>query len=199
MKRYGENHHQSPVQFHFRSFCLIRLIDAPVQMRDHMIQEKQEQDPQPEPDKSRKKCPSAFLCRLIDGGDDQAPDRCCHHHACREPGQGTLCIGLKVPFQEEYAGRTGCCTDKGDQKPTDYRFHLRSNSPFLFQSPINVDPGLSAFQFSLHARCKPLRFYSILRNGPDMSKAFAARYSPIQYILIHPAYRDTPFLGCLLN
>ena len=44
----------------------------------------------------------------------------------------------------------------------------------------------------LHARCKPLWFHSIFRNGPHAPKAFAARYSSFKYILIHPTHRNTP-------
>ena len=122
MKRDGKDHHGGACQMAFRP---LGLVDAPVQMRDDVIEQQQKQDACPEAEESREKGELSHGARLFDGGDDQAPDGGRHHHARRKAGQSPLHAALQVLFQEEYAGSPGRCADKGDQKSYDKCFHFR--------------------------------------------------------------------------
>jgi len=130
VRRRRPHHHDRSVQTGFWTFCLICPIDAPVQMRDDMVQEKKEKNSQPETDKSRQKCPSSFSRRLFNGRDYQAPDRCSCHHTPRKPGQCPLHTGFKVFFQEKYTCSSACRANKRDQQSPDNSFHFRTNKPF---------------------------------------------------------------------
>ena len=85
----------------------LRLVDAPVQMRDDMIEQQQKQDACPETEEGRKKGELPHGGRLLDSRDDQAPDGGRHHHTRREAGQRPLHAALQVVFQKEHADGSG--------------------------------------------------------------------------------------------
>ena len=95
-----------------------------------MVQEKKEQNAHPEADKGREKGPPSLIRRLVDGGNDQAPDGRRNHYAGGKPGQGPLDVCFQIFLQKEYTGSSGRCTHKGNQKSQSKRGALNLRSRF---------------------------------------------------------------------
>ncbi len=81
------------------AFRPLGLVDAPVQMRDDVIEQQQKQDACPEAEESREKGELSHGARLFDGGDDQAPDGGRHHHARRKFRKNTQAAPADVPIK----------------------------------------------------------------------------------------------------
>ena len=54
---------------------------------------------------------------LVNGGDEQAPHRCGHHHPGGKAGEGALDHVAERAAHEKYASRPQRCAQKRDQKP----------------------------------------------------------------------------------
>ena len=70
MKRHSEDKHDRPAKFALWPFDLVCLADAPVKMRDHMIQGQKKQDAKPKTDKSRKESKPPQMIGLLNRSDD---------------------------------------------------------------------------------------------------------------------------------
>jgi len=72
-----QHHHRSAAQ---PAFWPLSLLTADMQVGYQMIQGKQKQHAEPKSGKRREKGEPSQLLRLFDCRDQQAPDRCRHHH-----------------------------------------------------------------------------------------------------------------------
>ena len=111
----------------------LRLIDPPMEVGDHMIEEQQEPDAQPEAHEGGQKGPAAHGRVLIDGRDDEAPDGRRHHDPRRKAGEGPLDADLQILLQAEHASGARRRAQEGDQQPPQDRPYLHPNQPFFSQ------------------------------------------------------------------
>ena len=128
VERHRQHHHGGPGQPAFRS---LGLAGVPVQMRDHMVQQEQEPDAQPEADESRQKGPASHAGGLLHRRDQQTPDRGRHHDARRKAAERLLYALAEGLPHEEHAACAEGRPEEGDQQADQYRFHLRPNRPFF--------------------------------------------------------------------
>lgn len=59
-------------------------------MGNQTVKQEQKQHADPKSDKGREEGQLAHALRLLNGGDQQAPDRCCHHHPGGKARKGAL-------------------------------------------------------------------------------------------------------------
>ena len=128
VERHGQHHHRRAGKPAPRA---LGLAGISVQMRDDMIQQEQEADPQPKSRRRRRKGPASQIRRLLHGGDQQAPDRGGHHDAGRKAAERLLhALAERLPHEED-ASCAERGAEKGNQQTDPYRFHPRPNQPFF--------------------------------------------------------------------
>ena len=86
-----------------------------MKVRNQMVKQKQKQHADPKADKGREKGQLAHILRLLNGRNQQAPDRSCNHYSGSKAGKRPLYQITQRFFHKEYAGRTQRCTEKGNQ------------------------------------------------------------------------------------
>ena len=74
----GEYHHRGTLQMALRTFW---RNGSCVEVGDDFVEQQQEKDTYPKADDGWNKGPPPHLATLLDGGDEQAPHRGCHHHS----------------------------------------------------------------------------------------------------------------------
>lgn len=82
-----------------------------------MVEQEQKQHADPKADKGGEERQLSHALRLLNGGDQQAPDRRRHHHPGGKACKRTLYQIAKGFFHKEHAGRAQCCTKKGIMIP----------------------------------------------------------------------------------
>ena len=106
-----------------------------MKMGNQTVKQEQKQHADPKSDKGGEKGQLAHALRLLNGGDQQAPDGRCHHHPGGKAGKGALHQIAKGFFHKEHAGRAQRCTQERDHD-SKKGFHLshRLCIAFLFVS-----------------------------------------------------------------
>ncbi|MPM85537.1 hypothetical protein SDC9_132618 [bioreactor metagenome] len=96
------------------AFRPLGLLAATVKVRNDVIQQKEEQHADPKAHNRRYKGPFSHVLRLIDGGNQKAPDGGRHHHPGGKAGKGALHPVAKRVLHEKDTGRTCRGADKRD-------------------------------------------------------------------------------------
>jgi hypothetical protein len=94
-----------------------------MKMGNQTVKQEQKQHADPKADKGREEGQLAHALRLLDGGDQQAPDRSCDHHSGSKAGEGAPHQIAKGFFHKEHAGRAQCCAQERDHD-SEKGFHL---------------------------------------------------------------------------
>ncbi len=120
MQGHRQHHHGAAAQPAFRP---LRLIAAHMKVGNQMVEQEQKQHADPKSDKGGEKGQLPHILRLLNGGDQQAPDGRCHHHTGGKAGKGAPHQIAKGFFHKEHAGRAQCCSQERDHD-SEKGFHL---------------------------------------------------------------------------
>ena len=84
---------------------------------DEAIQQKQEENPKPKPNRRGQERPCTQVRRALQRRNQQAPYACRNHHARREAAQALLHLLWQVAFEEENQRSAQRCAEKGHEQP----------------------------------------------------------------------------------
>ena len=84
-------------------------------MGDNLIQQQQEAHAQQKTDHRRKKGKTPHFAALVNGGNQQTPDRCCHHDPGGKAQKPLLHPGTNLPLQQKNTGSAQRGAQQGDQ------------------------------------------------------------------------------------
>ena len=123
MKGHRQHHHGGVLELASGAFHLPAFL---VQMGDHMVQDQQEEDTDPESGGCREKRPAPQIGGLFDGRNQQAPDGGRHHDAGGKAGQRPADTVDQSPFHKKDAG----CSQRSAEKRNEDAVKCFHNAPF---------------------------------------------------------------------
>ena len=120
MQGHRQHHHGGAPELAFRT---LGLFTSHMKMGNQTVKQEQKQHAAPKADKGGEKGQLPHILRLLNGGDQQAPDGRCHHHAGGKARKGALHQITKGSFHKKHAGRAQRCTQERDHD-SKKSFHL---------------------------------------------------------------------------
>ena len=88
-------------------------------VRSDRVEEEKKRDSEPESEKRREKGELSERGRLVDRGNEEAPDRRGDHHAGGEPGQAAPYALPEIAAHQKDACRAERGSDKRNREPQD--------------------------------------------------------------------------------